>query len=416
MIIEIVTVGAELLDGSLVDENTAYLASRVTPLGGRVARSTTVPDDGEAIEAALGEALERADVVIATGGLGPTSDDRTKQAAARLLGLRLTLDDAVLARVRAHFENRGIEMPELNVSQAMIPEGARPIENRFGTAPGLLIARDGRLLFLLPGVPSEMRTMVEGYVLPFLEGRGLRRTREERVLRTTGLPESAVAERVEALAKRLARTEIAYLPWAGGVDVRIQCRGTTMAEASKTADKAVERIEARLAPYVYASGDQSLEEVVGYLLTMAKGTVAVAESCTAGKLGWRLTRVPGSSDYFRGGVIAYSDDLKRTMLRVRASTLRSAGAVSSQTAVEMAHGVRARCRSDYGVSITGIAGPGGGTDEKPVGLVHIAVASEDGERAVVRRFGGAREAVRERAAQAALELLRRVLLGMGDDG
>jgi nicotinamide-nucleotide amidase len=412
---EVVVIGAELLDGTSADQNTAYLASRLTPLGGRVIRSTTVPDDGQEIEAALDEALARADVVMATGGLGPTSDDRTKQAAARLLGLKLVLDEAVLDRVRAHFESRGVTMSELNVSQAMIPEGARPIENRTGTAPGLMIASAERLLFLLPGVPTEMKSMFEGFVLPFLEGRGLRKAWEERVIRTTGLPESAVAERIEATAKRLARVDVGYLASTGGVDVRIQSRGGTLAEASKTAERAAEKLAAKLEPYVYAVGDQALEEVVGYLLTMAKKTVAVAESCTGGRLGWRFTRVPGSSDYVKGGVIAYSDDIKKRLLGVRGATLKRSGAVSAEVAAEMAEGVRARCKADYGVAITGIAGPGGGTDAKPIGLVHLAVSSSAGVRAARRRFGGGRNAVRERATQAALELLRRTLLDIEED-
>ena len=414
MTIEIVIIGSELLDGTAADRNTMHIASRLTPLGARVIRSTSIPDDGSEIEATLDRALERAEVVIVTGGLGPTSDDRTKQAAARLMGLGLVLDDAVLASVRSRFEARGQPMPESGVSQAMIPEGARAIENRVGTAPGLMVSESRGTLFLLPGVPSEAAPMVDGYVVPFLEGKGLRRTWEERVLRTTGLCESEVAERVDATAKRLARVDIGYRAWAGGVDVRIQGRGATLKEASRTADKAADKLAGKLEPYVYARGGESLEEIVGYLLTMNGKTVAFAESCTGGRLGWRLTRVPGSSDYVRGGVVAYSDDLKKRLLGVRAPTLRRFGAVSLEVAEEMANGARERGRADCGVSITGIAGPGGGTEDKPVGLVYVAVASDSGNRSSRHRFAGGRDAVRAQATQAALELLRRVLLGIGE--
>jgi len=413
--VEIITIGDELLDGTRVDTNTAYLGSRLAALGAEIVRATTVPDSAEAVRDAIERALEAADLVVVTGGLGPTADDRTKEVAARLQGRRLVLDEEILARVREHFEGRGARMPEVNVAQAMIPEGARAIENRVGTAPGLVLEHGDGLLVLLPGVPSEMKPMVDGYLVPFLEGRGLRRTWEERLLRTTGLAESEIAERIGPVVKRLARTDVAYLPATTGVDLRITARGGTRKEAAKAADRALDVIAAKLDPYVYARGGESLEEVVAYLLVMARRSVAVAESCTGGRLGWLLTRVPGSSEYFAGGVVAYSNDLKRRLLGVRAATLKTAGAVSQEVAIEMARGVRAKARADYGVAITGIAGPGGGSPEKPVGLVYVAVHWDGGELSVEHRFGGGRDGVRERAAQAALELLRRVLLGIADD-
>jgi nicotinamide-nucleotide amidase len=407
---EIVTIGRELLDGGRVDTNTSHLGVRLAALGAEVTRATTVPDDPAAIEEVLLRALGDADVVITTGGLGPTSDDRTKHVVARVLGRSLVLDDDTLERIAAHFEELGRPMPEINVSQAMIPEGARAIENTVGTAPGLLMEQDGTLFFVLPGVPAEMKRMVESYVVPFLEGRGLKRLTEERILRTTGVPESSIAEEIEELTRRLARTEIAYTASATGVDVRVICRGDTPAEARRTADNAAERIGEKLGDAVYATGEESIEQVVGYLLEMGKKTVAVAESCTGGRLGWRLTRIPGSSEYFVGGVIAYSDDLKKRLLGVRVKTLRDHGAVSEEAALEMAEGVRGKAQSDYGVAITGIAGPGGGDDEKPVGLIFVAVSWDRGERVERFRFSGGRDTVRERAAQAALDMLRRALL------
>ncbi len=412
MRIEIVTIGAELLDGVRVDTNTSELSSRLKRVGAEVCRSTTVRDEPDDIRDALEQALERAGTVITTGGLGATSDDRTKRVAASIFGANLVLDEEVLATMRARFESLGRTMPEINVSQAMVPEGARPIPNRLGTAPGIVFSDERGLLFLLPGVPAEMRAMLEDYVVPFLEGRGLRREAEERLLRTTGIPESALAEIVDPVVRRLARTEVAYLPSLEGVDVRLSCTGAGARDAARTADRAAERIGDLLGPYVYAREMQSLEEVVGYFLTMERATLAVAESCTGGMVGARVTSVPGSSEYMKGGVIAYSNDLKRRLLGVKAATLKNHGAVSRETALEMALGARSRCKADVGVAVTGIAGPSGGTEGKPVGLVWMAVADRRGERAVRRLFGGPRDAVRRRATQGALDLVRRSLSGI----
>jgi nicotinamide-nucleotide amidase len=412
--VEVVVIGNELLDGSRSDEHVAHLGSHLTARGADVVRATIVPDDPRLIEDVMRLALASADVVITTGGLGVTSDDRTKHAAARIAGRRLVLDERTLARVRARFEDRGIAMPEINIAQAMVPEGARTIDNHHGTAPGLLIEKDGALLFVLPGVPAEMRGMLEDYVLPFLEGRGLRRLAQERLVRTTGIPESRLAEIVAPLAKRFARTEIAYLPSRAGVDLKIVSRAGALEDAGRAADEAADRISELLGPYVYARGPETIEEVVGYLLSMARQTLAVAESCTAGRLGWRVTRVAGSSAYFKGGVIAYSDELKTTLLKVDRATLEAHGAVSERTAREMAAGVRTAAGADVGLAVTGIAGPGGGTPEKPVGVVFVAVAGP-ADRVRRFRFAGGRDAVREQATQAALELLRRTLLNIADE-
>ena len=409
---EIITIGGELLDGSQADLNAAYLGSRLTSLGALVVRVTSVPDAVDDIEEVTARALERADLVITTGGLGVTADDRTKQAVARLFGRKLVLDEDVLEAVRARFEARNLPMPEINISMAMLPEGARAIENQRGTAPGLLFEKGEALLFVLPGVPAELRSMFENFVSPYLEGKGLKRLAQERLIRTTGLLESEIAERIEQLARRLARTDVVYLPSATGVDLKVIGRGQTSLEAATTAEKSQQKIAAKLEPYVYARGDESLEKVVGYLLSMGNSTLSVAESCTGGRLGWRMTRVPGSSDYFKGGVIVYSNDLKERLLKIKAAVLKKHGAVSAETALLMARGVREKCASDYGLAITGIAGPSGGTDSKPVGTVFVAVAGEAGERVRELRLPGGRGTVRRAAVQAALDLLRRLLLNI----
>jgi len=356
--------------------------------------------------------MDRAEVVITTGGLGVTADDRTKQAVARLLGRKLVLDEEVLERVRAWYESRNRTMPEAGVAMAMLPEGGRPIDNQRGTAPGLLFEKGESLLFVLPGVPAELRAMFDNYVSPFLEGRGLKPLAQERLIRTTGLPESEIAEIVGQLGRRLARTDVAYLPSVTGVDLKVIGRGQTPLEAEKTAESSQAKIAAKLEPYVYARGDESLEKVVGYLLSMGDATLSVAESCTGGRLGWRMTRVPGSSDYFKGGVIVYSDELKKRLVGVKAGTLKKLGAVSPETAVEMATGVRTKCATDWGLAITGVAGPGGGTDDKPVGTVFVAVAGDRGDRVRELHLEGGRGSIRRAAVQAALELLRRSLLNI----
>ncbi len=412
---EIITIGNELLETGHVDLNSTFLGEHLTVLGASVTRATTVPDAPKLISEALKSAIDKAEVVVVTGGLGPTGDDRTKQAIARALGRKLVLDEDVLAAVRAHFEKRGLPMPESNLSQAMMPEGARAIGNRLGTAPGLLLKQGETLVFILPGVPAEMRAMFESYVGPYLEGRGLRRLTEARLVRTTGLPESVLSERIGRIAKRLARVEVAYLPKATGVDIRITGRGETLRKARVAAESAQERLANELGDCVYARGDESLEQVVGYLLAMKGKTVSVAESCTGGRLGWTLTRMPGSSDYFVGGIIAYSNDLKKRLLGVKAGILKQHGAVSAETARAMAGGVRTRTRSDYGIGVTGIAGPGGGSEERPVGLVYIAVSGPRGEKAREFRLAGGRDSVRKQACQSALDMLRRVLLNLPAD-
>ena len=409
---EIITIGNELLDGSQVDLNGTYLGSRLTSLGAEVVRVTSVPDSVDQIEEVTARAMDRAEVVITTGGLGVTADDRTKQAVARMLGRKLVLDEDVLERVRAWYESRNRTMPEAGVAMAMLPEGGRPIDNQRGTAPGLLFEKGESLLFVLPGVPAELRAMFDNYVSPFLEGRGLKPLAQERLIRTTGLPESEIAEIVGQLGRRLARTDVAYLPSVTGVDLKVIGRGQTPLEAEKTAESSQAKIAAKLEPYVYARGDESLEKVVGYLLSMGDATLSVAESCTGGRLGWRMTRVPGSSDYFKGGVIVYSNELKKRLVGVKAGTLKKHGAVSPETAVEMATGVRTKCATDWGLAITGVAGPGGGTDDKPVGTVFVAVAGDRGDRVRELHLEGGRGSIRRAAVQAALELLRRSLLNI----
>ncbi len=417
----VVAVGNELLSGRSVDTNTTFLGRALAGLGAPVGRGLTVPDEPEAIRGAVSDALGQADVVVVTGGLGPTEDDRTREAVAGLLGRPLRTDEAYLHGLQERFRAAGLgELPATNRSQADVPEGATVLPNPHGTAPGLLMETDeGRLVALLPGIPREMEAIVRESLLAELRARlGARLTPVlHRTLRTTGLAESELAQRAEhVLPEDRGGVEVAFLPHTTGVDVRLTARvGGPETGGEEAALARLERIEGALRPVVeghrYTTGEEDLVEIVGDLLRRSGRTLSVAESCTGGMLGSRLTRYAGASDFFVGGVIAYDDRPKRELLGVPEELILAEGAVSEAVAREMALGAADRLGSDCAVSITGIAGPGGGSEEKPVGTVCFA-AVVDGEASVERRvFPGRREDVRERSAQAALELLRRRLQG-----
>ncbi len=411
--VELVTIGDELLLGDRVDTNAAWLGRRLGAAGIRVARRATVGDDEAAIGDAVRGALERTGVVVCTGGLGPTSDDVTRPAVARLFGRALHVDEGVVAHIRGRFEALGREMPERNRVQAEVPEGATVFRNDRGTAPGLALEDDaGRVAILLPGVPREMRGLVDEQVLPYLRRRWPEVARPilHRVVRTTGIPESALATRIDDLAGALAPLAVAFLPGHPGVDVRLTSWGALDAEdAARRLDAAEAALRERLDRYVYGTDDADLAAVVGAELGRRGRTLVVAESCTGGLIAKRLTDAPGASAYFLAGAVTYSDPSKRILLGVRDATLRAHGAVSEETVREMAAGMRRVVAADYAIAVTGIAGPGGGSPEKPVGTVWIAIAAADGVEARRVRLPGDREEIRERAAQAALALLWRHL-------
>lgn len=411
--VEIVTIGDELLLGQTVDANAAWLGRTLAAAGIRTRARATVGDDEGSIVDAVTYALHRTGTVVCTGGLGPTADDRTKPAVATVFGRQLVLDPEVLSQVRARFEIRGLPMPEINRGQAEVPEGAVVFPNPRGTAPGLALTdRENRLAVLLPGVPLEMRGLVEDHVLPFLEQRWPRGRSPivHRILRTTGVAESSLAELMEDVVGRFPRVSVAFLPSPTGVDLRLTCWGDLpAAEAEAELDRAEAEMRGRAGPVVYAVGSEDLTTVVAGLLHARGLTLAVAESCTGGLLAKRLTDTPGASEYFAGGVVAYADAVKRDLLGVRTATLQRYGAVSAETAQEMAEGARARLGSGAALAITGVAGPGGGSEEKPVGTVFLALAGPRGVSALGQRFPGDRTEIRERSAQAALDLLRRTL-------
>jgi nicotinamide-nucleotide amidase len=408
---EILSVGTELLLGQITDTNAAYIARELAALGIDLYFKQTVGDNPPRIQEAVRLALSRADAILITGGLGPTEDDLTVEAVARTLGEDLVEDPAVTDHVRRFFAVRG-RTPTANVfKQALVPRTARVIPNTRGTAPGIHLERDGRMIFIMPGVPYEMEGMMQGYVVPTLRARTGGEVIRSVVLRVTGEGESAVEMRIKDL---LANTTPTIAPYAklGEVHLRLTAKGSgeTVARQLVEGERLVRE---RLGELIYGTDEESLEAVVGQLLSSRRETVAVAESCTGGLLAQRITTVPGSSAYFVEGVVAYSNDAKITMLDVPAELLEAHGAVSAPVAEAMAQGIRARARATYALSITGIAGPSGGTDEKPVGLVFLGLADDRGPQHRRLTFGAqpGRAGIRYLAAQAALNLLRLHLTG-----
>lgn len=420
MQIEIVTIGDELLLGFTIDTNGAHLSRELGMLGVAVARRVTVPDDADAIVAAVRESLHRTGAVITTGGLGPTSDDLTREAIAALFGRELRLDEAQAERLRSWWRARGLpgELPESNLAQAMVPDGAEVLENRHGTAPGLRLADDrGRWVAMLPGVPREMRGMFADTLLPSIraqvgEAAGVIRSR---TVRTTGVSESALADRLRTVDRQALGASLAFLPGFEGVDLRATVRGAHPDDAEATLALAATVLRDAAGAHCYGEDTADLAAVVLDACRQHRWTVAVAESCTAGLLGARLTEPAGASDTFVGGIIAYENRVKVEALGVAASDLAEHGAVSEPVARAMASGARSRIGARVGVAITGVAGPGGGTPEKPVGTVWIAVDADGDVRARRIHATGDRGEIRARAAQAALEMVRRAALRAAGD-
>jgi len=409
---ELISTGTELLLGQILNTNARFLGQRLAKMGINVYFQTTVGDNPVRLAEAFNIALKRADLVIVTGGLGPTSDDLTKETVAEVLELKMLINERAMTHIEEFFKLRGRNMPEANRKQALIPEGATLIPNKVGTAPGMIIEKNGKIIVILPGPPVEMEPMFTGTVEPYLrkkEGKE-RSVIVSRVLRILGMGESSVEERIKDLVDGQTNPTIAFLAPRGEVLVRITAKAATEAAAGKMITKVEKEIRKRLGDYIYGADDDSLEKVVAGLLKKYGLTVSVAESCTGGLIAKRLTDIPGVSENFLYGVVTYSNESKINLLGVSPEVLEKHGAVSEETALEMVRGVRQAGGTDIAVSVTGIAGPGGGTPQKPVGLVYIAFA--DRNTAIVQRylFTGDREVIRWQSANVALNMLRKYLL------
>lgn len=414
MKVELLTIGTELLLGHTVDTNAAELGRGLAAAGAEIIRRTTVADRPETIRASVAEALDRTGFVITTGGLGPTRDDMTKSVVAALLGKRLVLDERLLASIEERFRRLQRAMPAINRIQAEVPEGATVLPNPRGTAPGLWVEDGrGRVVVLLPGVPREMRGLLVEEVLPRiverLAGAGARTVVRSRTLRTTGVSESALAERIGAIEPEIAPLTLAYLPSVDGVDLRVTAWALPPAEADTRLEGVIARLTVAVGEHAYGEDGADLAAVVLEALRSRRSRLGVAESCTGGLVAERITSIPGASDTFIGGVVAYADVIKTAALKVPLETLAAHGAVSEETVRAMAEGAQRLFSADCTIAVTGIAGPGGGTPDKPVGTVWLAARAHTDTRAVKRVFPGDRDEIRRRAAQAALDLLRRLV-------
>jgi len=410
--LEVLTIGTELLLGYTVDTNAAELGRALAAAGAEITRRTTVADRPDAIRASVADALDRTGFVITTGGLGPTRDDMTKTVVADLLDKRLVLDERLLASIEARFQRMGRPMPTINRTQAEIPEGATLLPNPRGTAPGLWVEdAHGRVVVLLPGVPGEMRGLLVDEVLPRIVARqgGRRRVVVSHTVRTTGVSESGLAERVGPIEPEIAPLTLAYLPSVEGVDLRVTAWGLEPKDAEARLAAVVERLKAAVGEHGYGEDDADLAAVLLEALRKGRHRLSVAESCTGGMIGERITNIPGASDTFIGGVVAYADVIKTAALKVPLEVLEAYGAVSEETVRAMAEGAQRLFSADCTIAVTGIAGPGGGTPEKPVGTVWLAARMHTTTRALMRVLPGDRDDVRRRAAQAGLDLLRRLL-------
>ena len=412
MDVEIVAIGNELLLGETVDTNSAYAARRLAEIGARVSRVTVVGDDRERMRQALAEARDRSRWVITTGGLGPTQDDITRQVVAEVFDAPLEVDAEVLAFVEERFRRFGYaKMPPSNLCQAEVPRGARVIPNRHGTAPGLVIESAGSTFFVLPGVPAEMRALLEEGVLPVLvaaNGDAAPVVRS-RTVHTAGIGESALAERLQDSLAETSPIEVAFLPHLGMVDVRLTLAGHSRVEADRRLDALAGEVVRLSTPWFYGIDDETLAQAVGRELVSRGWKVAVAESMTSGELGAELTSVAGSSAWFVGGILAYANEAQEALLGVPRETLARHGAVSEETCRAMLAGARRALRAEVACAVTGIAGPAGGSEEKPVGLVWIGVETPAGAEVRKLDYPGGRREVRRRATVATLALLWRQL-------
>lgn len=408
---EIIAVGSEMLTPERVDTNSLYLTGELNNLGVEVVSKCVIGDHRDRLSGAVRHALARSAIVILSGGLGPTEDDVTREAVAQALDRKLIFNSYIAAALERRFAQMSRTMAEINKRQAFVIEGADILPNDRGTAPGQWVEESGAVAMLLPGPPHELKAMFERQCLPRLARIVPRKVIRTLVLRATGITESGLDELISPVYKKYDNPATTILAGNGDIQVHLRAQGPSVAEADRLLAEVGGPVELLLGDRVYSRNGDSLEVVVGSLLRQARGTVAVAESCTGGMLGERFTSVPGSSDYFAGGFITYSNQMKIELLGVPPETLRQFGAVSRETAEAMAAGALRRVQSTYALAITGVAGPDGGTESKPVGTVYVALADLSGVHVTHRRFLGDRARIRVFTTQLALDLLRRRLEG-----
>ncbi|HHW00070.1 MAG TPA: competence/damage-inducible protein A [Clostridiaceae bacterium] len=409
---EILAVGTELLMGQIANTNAQYISSRLPSVGVNVYYHSVVGDNAGRLRKCLNIALERSDVVIMTGGLGPTKDDLTKETVADVLGLKLILHEDILDKMKAYFSRTNRKMTDNNIKQAYLPENCIVINNDNGTAPGCIIEKDDKVVIMLPGPPSEMKPMFEDTVIPYFASKSQYKL-ASKFLRIFGIGESAMEELIMDLVENQSNPTIAPYAKEGEVTLRLTARcktGDNVCDAEEIIKPVEEEIKRRLGDYIYSTDNKNLEEVTAELLLQNNVTIATAESCTGGLISSRLTDIPGISKVFNRGIVSYSNEAKIENLGVKRETLEKYGAVSRETAREMAEGIRNVAGTDLGLAVTGIAGPGGGTAEKPVGLVYVALADKFGVKVKELRLTGDRGKIRRITCLHAFDMIRRRIL------
>jgi len=412
--IKVISIGDEILIGQIVNTNSAYINEKFHCIGIKVNKVVTIGDNKQDLIDELNDSFKNNyDITLITGGLGPTHDDMTKPILVEFFNDELKLDLKVLEKVKSIFENRNVEMPEANIDQAMIPSKSKVIWNQYGTAPGILMEEDKKIFIAMPGVPFEMIAMIDHSVIPLIKELYLQNPEfhyRSKTLLTAGIGESILFEMIGDINELLQNQKMAFLPSPLGVRLRIDVKAVTVTEAESELCRIEKSLYERVGEFIYGQNDDLLEELVGNLLKEKGLTISVAESCTGGFISQRITDISGSSEYYKGGIISYSNDVKENLVLVDGEILREKGAVSSETALEMAKGVRKVLHTDIGLSATGIAGPTGATEDKPVGLTYIALAIGDIVYSKELFLGDNRHRNRVRAAQAALDMLRKELL------
>jgi nicotinamide-nucleotide amidase len=406
---QIITIGDELLIGQVINTNAAYIAQKLNSIGIEIIRTLTVGDADDEILKAFGESFAAFDITIVTGGLGPTHDDITKKNVCTFFNTDLIRDEPTFENIKRLFALRNIQVVPATEEQAMVPRTAKIIPNLNGTAPGYLFEHDNRFLIVLPGVPFEMEAMISNFVIPYFQKKS-QQIILHRTLKTTGIPESLLARRLGDIDDLMLGSKLAFLPAPSGVRLRITVIDSDPIRADERMKEVEARIRAKVEKFIYGTDTEELEAVLGKILTSQRLTIAIAESCTGGYLANKLTNIAGSSYYFERGVITYSNQSKTDILDIHPDIIEAYGAVSREVAKEMASGIRRLAKVDIGLSITGIAGPSGGTPDKPVGTAWIGYSDEHETFALKFNFGDNRLRTKERASQAALDLLRRKLL------
>lgn len=408
---EIITIGDEILIGQIVDTNSAWIAEQFNMNGVEIYQVTSVHDDSRHIQKAMSEAEKNVDFVLLTGGLGPTKDDITKKVLCQYFDTKLVMHQETLEHIKNRFRKRNIDLNKLNRDQALVPESCTVLPNKIGTAPGMWFEKNDTIFVSLPGVPFEMKSLVQNEILPRLQKNGKTKAIYHKTVQTQGLPESMLAERIEQWETNLpSNIKLAYLPNPMSVRLRLSAQGNNVDELKNQVEKEIEALKKIIPENIFGFDNETLAEVVSNKLKTSGKTLAVAESCTGGYLAHLITSIPGSSACFKGSVTAYSNEAKEKVLGVNRESLLKYGAVSEVVAKEMAFGIKNVINADYAMATTGIAGPDGGTEEKPVGTIWIAVAGQNEAIAEKFVFGDNRERNIIRSSQTALQMLRRLIL------